>query len=174
MFRLLQGDVGSGKTIVALSAAYNVIDSGFQVAVMAPTEILARQHYNLAKKIFDQKISIEFLSSKSDYKDKKIIRKKLENKEIDIIFGTHSIFQKKIIFKKLGLIIIDEQHKFGVNQRKMLSDKGGNDCDVLLMSATPIPRTLTMTIYGDMDLSIIRKNPNIEKKLGLTVNLKVR
>ncbi len=165
MFRLLQGDVGSGKTIVALSAAYNVIDSGFQVAVMAPTEILARQHYNLAKKIFDQKISIEFLSSKSDYKDKKIIRQKLENKEIDIIFGTHSIFQKKIIFKKLGLIIIDEQHKFGVNQRKMLSDKGGNDCDVLLMSATPIPRTLTMTIYGDMDLSIIREKPKYRKEV---------
>ena len=101
---------------------------------MAPTEILARQHYNLAKKIFDQKISIEFLSSKSDYKDKKIIRQKLENKEIDIIFGTHSIFQKKIIFKKLGQIKIDEQHKCGVNQRKMLSDKGGNCSFVSLHS----------------------------------------
>ena len=165
MFRLLQGDVGSGKTIVALSAAFNVVRSGFQVAVMAPTEILAKQHYNLAKKIFDQKIKINILSSKSEYKKKKIIAQKLENKEIDIIFGTHSIFQKKIIFNKLGLIIIDEQHKFGVNQRKKLSDKGGDNCDVLLMSATPIPRTLTMTIYGDMDLSIIREKPKLRKEV---------
>ena len=165
MFRLLQGDVGSGKTIVALSAAFNVVRSGFQVAVMAPTEILAKQHYNLAKKIFDKKIKISILSSKSEYKEKKIIAQKLESKEIDIIFGTHSIFQKKIIFNKLGLIIIDEQHKFGVNQRKKLSDKGGDNCDVLLMSATPIPRTLTMTIYGDMDLSIIREKPKLRKEV---------
>ena len=159
MFRLLQGDVGSGKTIVALTAAFNVINSGFQVAVMAPTEILARQHYNLAKKIFDKHIIIELLSSKSEQKDKKEISKKLKENKINIIFGTHAIFQKKIEFKKLGLIIIDEQHKFGVNQRKKLSDKGGDNCDVLLMSATPIPRTLTMTIYGDMDLSIIKEKP---------------
>ena len=159
MFRLLQGDVGSGKTIVALTAAFNVINSGFQVAVMAPTEILARQHYNLAKKIFDKHIIIELLSSKSEQKNKKEISKKLKENKINIIFGTHAIFQKKIEFKKLGLIIIDEQHKFGVNQRKKLSDKGGDNCDVLLMSATPIPRTLTMTIYGDMDLSIIKEKP---------------
>ncbi len=159
MFRLLQGDVGSGKTIVSLTAAFNVIKSGFQVAVMAPTEILARQHYILAKKIFDDNIIVELLSSKSEYKEKKEITKKLKENKIDIIFGTHAIFQKKIEFKKLGLIIIDEQHKFGVNQRKKLSDKGGDNCDVLLMSATPIPRTLTMTIYGDMDLSIIKEKP---------------
>jgi ATP-dependent DNA helicase RecG len=165
MFRLLQGDVGSGKTIVALSAAYNTAMSGFQVAVMAPTEILARQHYLLAKKIFDKNIKIEIFSSKTDFKDKKIITKKLADNDIDIIFGTHAIFQKKILFNKLGLIIIDEQHKFGVNQRKKLSDKGGDDCDVLLMSATPIPRTLTMTIYGDMDLSIIREKPKLRKEV---------
>jgi ATP-dependent DNA helicase RecG len=165
MFRLLQGDVGSGKTIVALCAAANTVKSGFQVAVMAPTEILARQHYNLAKKIFDKNFNLEILSSKSEYKEKKIIREKLENNQIDIIFGTHAIFQKKIIFKKLGLIIIDEQHKFGVNQRKKLSDKGGDNCDVLLMSATPIPRTLTMTIYGDMDLSIIKEKPKSRKEV---------
>ena len=165
MFRLLQGDVGSGKTIVALTAAYNVIKSGFQVAVMAPTEILARQHYNLAKKIFDRNINIEILSGKSDYKDKKIINNKLANNNIDIIFGTHAIFQKKVTFYKLGLIIIDEQHKFGVNQRKRLSDKGGDNCDVLLMSATPIPRTLTMTIYGDMDLSVIKEKPKSRKEV---------
>tara|TARA_A100001234_G_scaffold221404_1_gene237305 strand:+ start:2040 stop:4088 length:2049 start_codon:yes stop_codon:yes gene_type:complete len=165
MFRLLQGDVGSGKTIVALISANNVIKSGFQVAVMAPTEILAKQHFNLAKKIYDKKIRIDILTSKSEYKDKKIIEKKIANNQIDIIFGTHSIFQKKIIFKKLGLIIIDEQHKFGVNQRKKLSDKGGINCDVLLMSATPIPRTLTMTIYGDMDLSIIKEKPKKRKEI---------
>src|SRR5210317_1495795 len=165
MFRLLQGDVGSGKTIVALCAAANTVKSGFQVAVMAPTEILARQHYNLAKEIFDKNLNLEILSSKSEYKEKKIIREKLENNQIDVIFGTHAIFQKKIIFKKLGLIIIDEQHKFGVNQRKKLSDKGGDNCDVLLMSATPIPRTLTMTNYGDMDLSIIKEKPKSRKEV---------
>ena len=163
MFRLLQGDVGSGKTIVSLISALNTINSGFQVAVMAPTEILARQHYNLAKKIYPKNIKIEIISGKSDYKNKKEILNNLKNNEINIIFGTHAIFQKKVIFGKLGLIVIDEQHKFGVNQRKKLSDKGGNDCDVLLMTATPIPRTLTMTIYGDMDISIIREKPKKRK-----------
>ncbi len=163
MFRLLQGDVGSGKTIVALLSAFNTISSDFQVAVMAPTEILARQHFLLAKKIYPKNIKIELLSGKSSYKDKKKILNKLITKEIDIIFGTHALFQKKVEFKKLGLIIIDEQHKFGVSQRKKLSDKAGKDCDVLLMTATPIPRTLTMTIYGDMDLSIIREKPNNRK-----------
>ena len=128
---------------------------------MAPTEILARQHFLLAKKLFSRNIKIELISGKSSYKDKKVILNKLSNQQIDIIFGTHALFQKKVEFKKLGLIIIDEQHKFGVSQRKKLSDKAGKDCDVLLMTATPIPRTLTMTIYGDMDLSIIREKPNI-------------
>jgi ATP-dependent DNA helicase RecG len=165
MFRLLQGDVGSGKTIVSLLTAYNTINSGFQVAFMAPTEILARQHFNFAKKLFSNQINIELISGKSEYKAKKEILKKLAEKKIDIIFGTHAIFQKKVNFKNLGLIIIDEQHKFGVNQRKRLSDKGGNDCDVLLMTATPIPRTLTMTLYGDMDLSIIREKPKSRKPI---------
>jgi len=165
MFRLLQGDVGSGKTIVSLISAYNTINSGFQVAMMAPTEILAKQHFNLAKKIFPKNLNIEFVSGKTDYKTKKKIIENLSTQNIDIIFGTHAIFQKKINFKNLGLIIIDEQHKFGVNQRKRLSDKGGNNCDVLLMTATPIPRTLTMTIYGDMDLSIIREKPKSRKTI---------
>jgi ATP-dependent DNA helicase RecG len=165
MFRLLQGDVGSGKTIVSLLAAYNAINSGFQVAFMAPTEILARQHFNFAKKLFSNQINIELISGKSEYKTKKEILKKLADNKIDIIFGTHAIFQKKVFFKNLGLIIIDEQHKFGVNQRKRLSDKGGKDCDVLLMTATPIPRTLTMTLYGDMDLSIIREKPKSRKPI---------
>ena len=163
MFRLLQGDVGSGKTIVSLLSAFNTIKSGFQVAVMAPTEILARQHFNLANKIFPKNFSIRLISGKSDYKEKKEIQNLLSRNKIDIIFGTHAIFQKKINFNNLGLIIIDEQHKFGVNQRKKLSDKGGNNCDVLLMTATPIPRTLTMSVYGDMDLSIIRQKPKNRK-----------
>jgi ATP-dependent DNA helicase RecG len=165
MFRLLQGDVGSGKTIVSLLAAYNTINSGFQVAFMAPTEILARQHFNFAKKLFSNQINIELVSGKSEYKTKKEILKKLVDNKIDIIFGTHAIFQKKVYFKNLGLIVIDEQHKFGVNQRKRLSDKGGKNCDVLLMTATPIPRTLTMTLYGDMDLSIIREKPKSRKPI---------
>jgi ATP-dependent DNA helicase RecG len=165
MFRLLQGDVGSGKTIVSLLAAFNTVNSGFQVAVMAPTEILARQHFNLANKLFDNTINIELISGKLNYKEKKDILNKLSLHKIDIIFGTHAIFQKKVFFKNLGLIIIDEQHKFGVNQRKKLSDKGGNNCDVLLMTATPIPRTLTMSIYGDMDVSIIREKPKSRKPI---------
>ncbi len=174
MFRLLQGDVGSGKTIVSLLAAINSINSGFQVAFMAPTEILARQHFNLAKKLFPKNINIALISGKSEYKVKKEILQRLENNKIDIIFGTHAIFQKKVIFKKLGLIIIDEQHKFGVNQRKKLSDKGGSNCDVLLMTATPIPRTLTMTIYGDMDISIIREKPKNRKPIKTYSKLEVK
>ena len=174
MFRLLQGDVGSGKTIVSLLAAINTINSGFQVAFMAPTEILARQHFMLAKKLFPKNINIALISGKSEYKVKKEILQRLENNKIDIIFGTHAIFQKKVIFKKLGLIIIDEQHKFGVNQRKKLSDKGGSNCDVLLMTATPIPRTLTMTIYGDMDISIIREKPKNRKPIKTYSKLEVK
>ena len=165
MFRLLQGDVGSGKTIVALMAAYNVINSGYQVALLAPTEILARQHYLLTKKIFSSNLKIQILSSKAKTKDKNKILNDLIDNKIDILIGTHAIFQKKIKFNNLGLVIIDEQHKFGVNQRKKLSDKGGDNCDVLLMSATPIPRTLTMTIYGDMDISIIKQKPKLRKEI---------
>tara|TARA_B100000287_G_scaffold24078_1_gene23457 strand:- start:3370 stop:4572 length:1203 start_codon:yes stop_codon:yes gene_type:complete len=165
MFRILQGDVGSGKTIVALIAANNVVNAGYQVAFMAPTEILSRQHYVLAKKIFSEKINVSLLTSKTENKEKKIIIEKIKKNKTNIVFGTHSLFQKKIIFKNLGFIIIDEQHKFGVKQRKGLSDKGGNNCDVLLMSATPIPRTLTMTIYGDMDLSVIKEKPKFRKEV---------
>jgi ATP-dependent DNA helicase RecG len=165
MFRLLQGDVGSGKTIVSLISALNVVSAGFQVALMAPTEILARQHFNLAKKLFPKNILIELLSSKSENLQKKTIIKNLKVGNIDMVFGTHAIFQKKIVFAKLGYIIIDEQHKFGVRQRKLLSDKGGDNCDVLLMSATPIPRTLTMSVYGDMDVSIIKEKPSNRKEI---------
>ena len=165
MFRLLQGDVGSGKTIVSLISALNSIESGYQVALMAPTEILAKQHFALAKQLFNKNINIRLLSSKIENFEKKEIIQELKNNKINMVFGTHAIFQKKIIFSKLGYIIIDEQHKFGVKQRKLLSDKGGKNCDILLMSATPIPRTLTMSIYGDMDVSIIKEKPNHRKEV---------
>ncbi len=165
MFRLIQGDVGSGKTIVSLIAALNTIKSGYQVALMVPTEILAKQHYNFSSSFFDSDINIELISGKTDYLSKKNILKNLENNKTNLIIGTHALFQKKIKFKKLGLIIIDEQHKFGVNQRKELSDKGGSDCDVLVMSATPIPRTMMMTVYGDMDITLIREKPKNRKEI---------
>ena len=163
MFRLLQGDVGSGKTIVALLTAYNVIKSGYQVAFMSPTEILSKQHYNLCKKIFPLNFKIEEINSKLKISEKRKIIENIKKNKTNIIFGTHSLFQKKVEFNNLGYIVIDEQHKFGVKQRKNLSDKGGRNCDVLLMSATPIPRTMTMTMYGDMDVSIIKNKPKNRK-----------
>jgi len=164
MFRLLQGDVGSGKTIIALIAAANAIRSNYQVAFMAPTEILARQHYNLALNFFKSTgVKIKFLTGKSDIKEKKIIIKDLETGQIDFLIGTHSLFQNNIIFKKLGFVIIDEQHKFGVKQRIELSNKGGKNCDILLMSATPIPRTLVLASYGDMDVSRLKEKPKNRK-----------
>jgi ATP-dependent DNA helicase RecG len=166
MFRILQGDVGSGKTIVSFVAAANVIESNYQTAFMAPTEILAKQHFDLAKKIFrSTDIKIEFLTGKSKPKDKKIIQENLLNGKINFIIGTHALFQKNIQFKNLGLIIIDEQHKFGVKQRIEFSNKGGKDCDILLISATPIPRTLVMTVYGDMDVSRIIQKPLQNKEI---------
>tara|TARA_Y100000590_G_scaffold165535_1_gene189548 strand:- start:113 stop:2182 length:2070 start_codon:yes stop_codon:yes gene_type:complete len=166
MFRLLQGDVGSGKTIISLLAAANVITSGWQVALMAPTEILATQHYNLALKIFKStNINIELITSKTDSEKKKLVYKNIQNGKINFLIGTHALFQKNIVFKKLGFIIIDEQHKFGVRQRIELSNKGGNDCDILLMSATPIPRTLIMAIYGDMDVSKLIEKPLNRKNI---------
>ena len=165
MFRLLQGDVGSGKTIIALISCLNVIQSNFQVAFMAPTEILAKQHYDLTKKIFNKDIKVKLLTGKADYRERKIILDNLIKGKIDFLIGTHSLFQDKIKYKKLGLIIIDEQHKFGVRQRKKLSDKAGKNCDILLMSATPIPRTMIMTIYGDMDTSVIKSKPKNRKEI---------
>ena len=166
MFRLLQGDVGSGKTIVSLIAAANVIKSNWQVALMAPTEILAKQHYNLACKIFKStNINIKFLSGNSDSKQKKLIQENLINGKINFLIGTHALFQKNIQFKNLGLVIIDEQHKFGVRQRIELSNKGGKNCDILLMSATPIPRTLVLAVYGDMDISRLIEKPMYRKDI---------
>ncbi len=166
MFRILQGDVGSGKTVVSIITSANVIESGFQTAIMAPTDILAKQHYNLAISLFNNThVKVEYLSGKTEIKIKNEILKKLKNGKIDLLIGTHSLFQKKILFKKLGYIIIDEQHKFGVKQRMMFAEKGGSNCDVLLMSATPIPRTMVLTIYGDMDVSKIFQKPNNRKSI---------
>jgi len=166
MFRIIQGDVGSGKTIVSLLAIINVIKSGYQCALMSPTEILAKQHFELSKKIFkDSDIKIDFLTGKTEYKNRKNILSNLKNGSIDLLIGTHALFQKKINFKRLGLIIIDEQHKFGVKQRSDLALKGGNNCDVLVMSATPIPRTMMMSLYGDMDISKINEKPSKRKKI---------
>ena len=166
MFRIVQGDVGSGKTIVSLIAILNTIKSGYQCALMSPTEILAKQHYDLTKKIFkDFDLKIEFLTGKTEYKKRKKIFTDLLNGKIQLLIGTHALFQKKINFKKLGLVVIDEQHKFGVKQRSDLAIKGGNNCDVLLMSATPIPRTMMMSLYGDMDISKITEKPLKRKKI---------
>ena len=166
MFRIIQGDVGSGKTIVSLLAIINIIKSGYQCALMGPTEILAKQHYELTKKIFkDINIKIDFLTGKTDYKNRKEILTRLANGKTNLLIGTHALFQKKIYFKKLGLVVIDEQHKFGVKQRNDLAKKGGDECDVLLMSATPIPRTMMMSLYGDMDISKIREKPLKRKKI---------
>ena len=166
MFRILQGDVGSGKTIVSLVAISNVIESNFQCAIMAPTEILAKQHFTLSNEIFkSHKIKIDLLTGKTENKKRKKILKDLEDNKTKLIIGTHALFQKKINFNNLGLIVIDEQHKFGVKQRMNLAKKGGDDCDVLLMSATPIPRTMIMAIYGDMDISKITEKPKKRKPI---------
>ena len=165
MFRIIQGDVGSGKTIVSLLSIYNVIQSGYQTALMSPTEILSKQHFELSKKIFGNLLKIRFLTGKTEYKERKNILKELKEGKIDLIIGTHSLFQKKIEFNNLGLTVIDEQHKFGVKQRSDLAKKGGNNCDVLLMSATPIPRTMMMSLYGDMDISKINEKPAERKPI---------
>ena len=166
MFRIVQGDVGSGKTIVSLLAISNIIESGYQCALMGPTGILAKQHYELAKNIYkDTNFKIDFLTGNTEIKNKKEILTNLESGKTNLLIGTHALFQKKINFKKLGLVIIDEQHKFGVNQRSELAKKGGNNCDVLLMSATPIPRTMMMSLYGDMDISKITEKPAKRKSI---------
>ncbi len=160
MFRILQGDVGSGKTVVSFLTLANVLEIGFQSALMAPTAILAKQHFDLARKLFkNTKIKIRILTGKTEIKSRRKTLEDLKKGEIDLLIGTHALFQKKIIFKNLGYIIIDEQHKFGVKQRMLLAEKGGVNCDVLLMSATPIPRTMMLTIYGDMDVSRLLEKP---------------
>lgn len=163
--RLILGDVGSGKTIVSFIALYMNFLSGYQGILMAPTEILAIQHYNNIKELFKNiNINIELITSSVTKKNKDLIIKKISNNEIDILIGTHSVLNDNLQFNRLGLVITDEQHRFGVNQRKLLEEKGSN-VDVIYMSATPIPRTLALTIYGDMDISQIKTKPQERKEV---------
>jgi ATP-dependent DNA helicase RecG len=160
MNRLLQGDVGSGKTIVALMSILIALDNGFQACLMAPTEILSVQHYNGLKELCKYlNISIYLLTGSTKTSDRRIIHEKLENGEIDLLIGTHSLLEDKVKFKNLGLAIIDEQHRFGVAQRSKLWHKNTFPPHVLVMTATPIPRTLAMSVYGDLDISIIDELP---------------
>lgn len=157
MFRLIQGDVGCGKTLVALHAILSAVDSGYQVAVMAPTEVLAEQHYfNFSNILSSLPVKIALLTS--SIKNAKEIRKMVSDGKVDIVIGTHALFQENTTFNKLGLVIIDEQHRFGVLQRQKLCMKGHYP-DVLYLSATPIPRTLALTVYGGMDISVIDELP---------------
>jgi len=165
MNRLLQGDVGSGKTIVAFLAILINYFSGYQSALMVPTEILAHQHYNSFIKLFNNyNIHVEILTGKTTSKDKKDIYIRLKNGEIDVVIGTHALITEDVEYKNLGLVITDEQHRFGVNQRSNLKNKGAL-ADVLYMSATPIPRTYALTIYGDMDISNIKTMPSGRKEV---------
>ena len=162
MLRLLQGDVGAGKTLVAAIAALQAIEVDFQVAVMAPTEILAEQHYRSFVSWFEQLgISCVFLASKLSAKQRNEAIEQISNGQAQCIVGTHALFQKDVEYHKLGLAIIDEQHRFGVNQRLALKQKApdGYQLHQLMMTATPIPRTLAMTVYADMDVSIIDELP---------------
>ncbi|MDE7263108.1 MAG: ATP-dependent DNA helicase RecG [Anaeroplasmataceae bacterium] len=161
MNRLIQGDVGSGKSIVAFLCSLAVIHSGYQVAFMAPTELLAKQHFENAKKLFPD-LSIELLTSSVKQKDKAEVLYKLLHGRISLIIGTHALLESKVLFHRLGLVIIDEQHRFGVNQRRMLLEKL-KGVDALYLTATPIPRTLGLTSFGDLDLSMIKTMPKNRK-----------
>lgn len=158
MNRLLQGDVGSGKTVVAFISGVLAVKNGYQVAFISPTEILAEQHYNNFKKLFKDDFSSCLITGSLKQKDKKYLKALVESGDISFIFGTHAILQEDTIFKNLGFVVIDEQHRFGVMQRKILIEKGYTP-DILLMSATPIPRTLSLTFYGDLEISIIDQLP---------------
>ena len=163
MNRLVQGDVGSGKTVVAFIALYINYLSHYQGALMAPTEVLARQHYENIKKYMPE-VNIEILTGNTKKSEKNKIIKRLKEGNIDILIGTHSLFSDDVVYKNLGLVITDEQHRFGVNQRSSLKNKGITP-DILYLSATPIPRTYALTIYGDMDISNIRTLPNGKKQV---------
>jgi ATP-dependent DNA helicase RecG len=169
MNRLVQGDVGSGKTIVAFCAALAALDSGYQVAFMAPTELLAEQHFRTLKPLADQlDLSLALLTGEMRFQQKQEIHALLEHGKIEIIVGTHALIQEKVRFQRLGLAIVDEQHRFGVMQRAALKRSGVNP-DMLLMTATPIPRTLALTIYGDLDVSAIDELPPGRKPITTRV-----
>ena len=160
MNRLVQGDVGSGKTAVALMSMLLANDNGYQACMMAPTEILARQHYaSITELVTDDLVRVAILTGNTKKKDRTILHAQLENGEIDILIGTHALIEDKVQFKNLGLVVIDEQHRFGVEQRAKLWRKNIIPPHILVMTATPIPRTLAMTLYGDLDVSIIDELP---------------
>lgn len=160
MLRLLQGDVGSGKTVVALLAMLSAVEAGFQAAMMAPTEILARQHHAALKPLCEAAgVRLALLTGRDKGKTREEIISAAANGGIDILVGTHALFQEEVAFRALALAVVDEQHRFGVHQRLMLASKGGTGTDVLVMTATPIPRTLTLTAYGDMDVSKLDEKP---------------
>lgn len=177
MNRLLQGDVGSGKTAVSIVASYKAVKSGYQVAIMAPTAILAEQHLKNFENILSKfDIKCELLVSNITKKNKEQILEKLKSGEIDIIIGTHALLEDNVVFNNLGLVVTDEQHRFGVKQRAKIVAKGNNP-DVIVMSATPIPRTLALILYGDLDISIIDELPPNRKKIdtfAITSNLEER
>ena len=159
MMRLLQGDVGSGKTLIALLTMINVVKHGAQSVLMAPTDLLSVQHYQFFSKALEGTgFKISLLTGKTSAKDKKNIYRQLENGEINILIGTHALFQENVIFKDLGYIVIDEQHRFGVEQRMELINKAKHP-DVLVMTATPIPRSLALTMFGDMDITVVKEKP---------------
>lgn len=165
MNRLLQGDVGSGKTVIAMIAAYKAVKSGYQAAIMAPTAILASQHLESFQGILDELgIRSALLISSVTKKKKAELLEKLQNGEIDVLIGTHAILEENVVFKNLGLVVTDEQHRFGVKQRSTIASKSQNP-DVIAMSATPIPRTLALILYGDLDISIIDELPPNRKKI---------
>lgn len=164
MNRLIMGDVGSGKTIVAFLALYINYLAGFQGVLMAPTEVLAKQHYQNMLNLFGNLMRVDIITGSVKKVDKIKILKKVKNGDIDILIGTHALLNENIVYKNLGLVITDEQHRFGVNQRRILQEKG-NNVDVLYLSATPIPRTLALTIYGDMSISQIKSKPADRKEI---------
>ena len=165
MYRFVQGDVGSGKTVVGAIGLYANYLAGFQGALMAPTEILATQHFISLQKLFkDTDINLTLLTGHLPNKEKQAIYQQLSDGKIDIVIGTHALFQEKVNYHKLGLVITDEQHRFGVNQRKALKEKG-QQVDFMVMSATPIPRTLAISLYGDMDVSTIKTMPKGRKTI---------
>lgn len=159
MNRLLQGDVGSGKTVVAMAAALLAAGRGDQTAVMAPTEILAQQHFDTFRRLLPAAVSVSLITGGTPGNDKALIRESASSGEIDVLIGTHALIQDEVVFRHLGLIVIDEQHRFGVKQRALLRGKGEAP-DLLIMTATPIPRSLALTLYGDLDVTAIREKPS--------------
>ncbi len=159
MYRLLQGDVGSGKTAIAALTVAKIVENGYQATLMAPTEVLASQHYKTFLNLYKNlSVEIAYLSGNIKNSEREVLLNKLKSGEIDILIGTHALIENNVKFAHLGLVITDEQHRFGVKQRELLETKGENP-HVLVMTATPIPRTMALSVYGDLDASVINQMP---------------